>query len=272
MLLSRGTELVEASALGAKDIAVQSRHAAAGRLVLAGVMTARNAELQLRLRGSDGTVTNRVVRIDARQNASRLAGVQWARLTLASLEGEARLHKVRIRELGRRFGLATRETSLLVLERIDDYVRHEIEPPPALREAYDRMAATMQKRRVQSDAERLAQVVRRFEARVAWWNRDFPKEAPMPLAIAKSAAPRDALGTMQEARRERAAEADASRGDKALQQSMPAAVAARAGTSSPAAWQRPIRWTRRRRTAAAAARARPASRSPCSRRRATPPG
>ena len=40
MLLSRGTELVEASALGAKDIAVQSRHAAAGRLVLAGVMTA----------------------------------------------------------------------------------------------------------------------------------------------------------------------------------------------------------------------------------------
>ena len=227
MLLARGTELVEANALGARDIAVQSRHATAGRLVLAGVMTASTAELTLRLRGSDGAVTNRVVRIDARQNASRLAGVQWARLTLASLEGEARVHKVRIRELGRRFGLATRETSLLVLERVDDYVRHEIEPPPALREAYDRMAATMQKTQQQSDAARLAQVVQRFEARVAWWNRDFPKDAPMPLAIAKSAAPRDAIGTMQESRRERAAaEADDSRADKARQQPLPATVAA----------------------------------------------
>ena len=222
MLLSRGTQLVEATALGAKDIVVESRHAAAGRLVLAGVLTARNAELTLRLRGSDGAVTNRVVRIAARQNGSRLAAVQWARLALASLEGEARSNKVRIRELGRRFGIATRETSLLVLERIDDYVRHEIEPPPALREAYDRMAATMQKTKQQSDAARLAQVVQRFEARVAWWNRDFPKgDLVAPLAIAKSAAPRDALGTMQEARRQRA-EADDSRSDKA-QQPMPAA-------------------------------------------------
>ena len=227
LLLSRGTELVEASALGAKDIAVQSRQAAAGRLMLAGIMTARSAELTLRLRGSDGTVANRVVRIDARQNASRLAGVQWARLTLASLEAEPRLHKMRIRELGKRFGLATRETSLLVLERVDDYVRHEIEPPPALRDAYERMAATMQKTKQLSDAARLAQVVQRFEARVAWWNRDFPKEAPMPLAIAKAAGPQDAIGTLQEARRERpAAEADDARSDKARQQPMAASLPA----------------------------------------------
>ena len=113
-----------------------------------------------------------------------------------------------------------------MLERIDDYVRHEIEPPPALREAYDRMAATMQKRRVPSDAERLAQVVRRFEARVAWWNREFPKEAPMPLAIAKSVAPRDALGALRDARRERVSGADDSRGDRARQQPMPATAAA----------------------------------------------
>ena len=88
-----------------------------------------------------------------------------------------------IREIGKRFGLATRETSLIVLELIEDYVRNEIEPPTELREAYDRIAATVAKRRVESDAARLAQVVRRFEARVAWWNRDFPKgDRPAPLA------------------------------------------------------------------------------------------
>jgi tetratricopeptide (TPR) repeat protein len=96
-----------------------------------------------------------------------------------------------------------------------------------LREAYDRMAATMQKTKQQSDAARLAQVVQRFEARVAWWNRHFPKDAPMPLAVAKSAAPRDAIGTMSESRRERAAaEADDSRADKGRQQPLPATLAA----------------------------------------------
>ena len=222
MLLSRGTQLVDVSALGAKEIVSESRNAAAGRLVLAGVLTARDAELTLRVRGSDGGVSTRVVRIDARQNTSHLAAVQWARLTLASLEGEARTHKVRIRELGRRFGIATHETSLLVLERIDDYVRNEIEPPPALREAYDRLAATMQKSRTQSDAARLAQVVQRFEARVSWWNREFPKDAPpAPLEIAKVAT-RGAVGLAKDARRERS-EMDALSSNAVAQRPMPAA-------------------------------------------------
>ena len=83
-------------------------------------------------------MTTRVVPVRAGRNPSRLAALQWARLTLASLEGEARTNKVRIREIGKRFGLATRETSLIVLELVDDYVRHEIEPPAELRAAYDR--------------------------------------------------------------------------------------------------------------------------------------
>ena len=229
MLLTRGTQLVDISAIGAKTVVSESRDAVAGRLVLAGVLTARNAELTLRLRGSDGSVTSRVVRIDARQNASRLAAVQWARLTLASLEGEARTNKVRIRELGRRFGIATRETSLLVLERVDDYVRHEIEPPPALREAYDRLAATTQKSRAQTDAARLALVVQRFEQRVSWWNRDFPKDEPKaPLEIAKSAT-RGAVGQAQDARRERS-DADALSSNAAAPRPMPAAPMAAPAT------------------------------------------
>ena len=201
-LLSRGTQLVEVAAIGAKEIAVESHHATAGRLVLAGMLTARSAELTLRLRGSDGAITTRKVRIDSGYNVSRLAGVQWARLTLASLEGDASVNKARIREIGRRFALATRETSLLVLELVDDYVRNEIEPPSSLRAAYDRLASTLKKNRTQSDAARLAQVVRRFEARVAWWNRSFPKDEPAKvLQIAKQSA--GALGEVQQSRQRR---------------------------------------------------------------------
>ena len=205
-LLGRGTRLLDVSALGAKEVVIESRHANGGRLVLAGMLTANGADLTLRLRGADGAVTTRTVRIDTGRNESRLAALQWARLTLASLEGDTSLNKARIREIGRRFGLATRETSLLVLEQVDDYVRNEIEPPASLRAAYDRLAATTKRNREQSDAARLAQVVRRFEARVAWWHRPFPKDEPAKvLQIAKSQA--GALGQTQESSRQRRADA-----------------------------------------------------------------
>ncbi|MEP6608573.1 MAG: VIT domain-containing protein [Burkholderiaceae bacterium] len=206
-LLERGTQLVEVAALGAKDVVVESHHADSGRIVLAGILTAGSADLTLRLRSSDGAVSTRTVRIDGRRNASRLAAVQWARLTIASLEGDAIVNKNRIREIGKRFALATRETSLLVLELVDDYVRYEIEPPPSLRAAYDKLALAAKRNRAQSDAARLAQVVRRFEARVTWWNRKFPKDEPAKvLQIAKSQNA-GALGEAQPSARQRRAEA-----------------------------------------------------------------
>ena len=202
-LLTRSTQLVDVSAVGAKDLVVESHDAAAGRLAIAGRLTSGDAELTLHLRASDGRTTTRTIRIDARQNASHLAALQWARLTLASLEGEAENHKQRLLEIGRRFGIATRETSLIVLERVDDYVRNGIDPPASLRADYDRLAATAQQERKRSDAARLADVVSRFEAHVAWWNRDFPKDTPKaPLVVAKAEA-RGAMGAALESNRAR---------------------------------------------------------------------
>ena len=130
--------------VGARELVVQSQSAAAGRLVVAGGLTDRDGRgRRCACATPPARLTTRVVPVRAGRNPSRLAAVQWARLTLASLEGEARTNKVRIREIGKRFGLATRETSLIVLELVDDYVRHEIEPPAELRAAYDRAAANV---------------------------------------------------------------------------------------------------------------------------------
>ncbi|HZW72749.1 MAG TPA: DUF2135 domain-containing protein, partial [Caldimonas sp.] len=210
-LLKRGSELVAIDAVGARDVVVESQSVASGRLVAAGILTGDSAELTVRVRDAAGAVTTRVVPVRAHGATSSLAALQWARLTLASLEGEARTNKVRIREIGKRFGIATRETSLLVLEQVEDYVRNDIEPPPELRGAYDRVAATVAKRRADGDAQRLAQVVRRFDEWTAWWKRDFPKgDLPPPIAIAKApatAANADAVGALsapQEAARQQA--------------------------------------------------------------------
>ena len=236
-LLTRGTQLVEVSAVGAKDVVVEARDAIGGHLALAGILTARTAELTLKLRGSDGATTTRTIHIEARQNATRLAAAQWARLSLAALAGDAASQKVRIREIGQRFGIATEATSLIVLERVEDYVQHGIEPPAALREAYDRIAATRRNDITRSDAARLAEVVRRFEARAAWWNRDFPKDTPKaPLEVAKSEA-RGAIGATMEVRRERqsadAVTAAAPRMSAPMPLTAPAAAQIAGGSNAP---------------------------------------
>ena len=227
-LLRRGTTLVDATAFGAREIVAQSPGAMPGGIVVAGILTGASADVTLRLRDAHGAVSTRVVTVRADANRSRLASLQWARLTLASLEGESRTNTVRIREIGRRFALATRETSLIVLEQVDDYVRHEIEPPAELRAEYDRLAATATKRRGDDDAARLTQLVRRFEARAAWWSRDFPKDdlvAPLQIAAAESR-PAGALSAPADAvRRERSDVARESK-DETQRPARPAPTAA----------------------------------------------
>jgi len=192
-LLMRGTSVETITAFGARDIVQQSQSAAAGRVVLAGVLSDGHADVAVRLRDAAGKVTTRTVAVDAGTNPSRLAALQWARLSLAALEGDARVNKQRIRAIGKQFGLATRETSLLVLELVDDYVRHQIEPPAELRAAYAQGLASASKQKTQSDAARLAQVVRRFEERTAWWAREFPKDAPLQVAQLHSSGVLDGL-------------------------------------------------------------------------------
>jgi len=192
-LLMRGTSVETITAFGARDIVQQSQSAAAGRVVLAGVLSDGHADVAVRLRDAAGKVTTRTVAVDAGTNPSRLAALQWARLSLAALEGDARVNKQRIRAIGKQFGLATRETSLLVLELVDDYVRHQIEPPAELRAAYAQGLASASKQKTQSDAARLAQVVRRFEERTAWWAREFPKDAPLQVAQLQSGGVLDGL-------------------------------------------------------------------------------
>ena len=56
-LLQRGSTLVSMSALGARDLVVQSQSAASGRLVVAGILSADAAEITLRLRDANGAMT-----------------------------------------------------------------------------------------------------------------------------------------------------------------------------------------------------------------------
>lgn len=66
----------------------------------------------------------------------------WATARIADLENADTRDRNAIVELSKKYGVVTQDTSMLVLDRIEDYVRYEVEPhEPELAEAYRRQIA-----------------------------------------------------------------------------------------------------------------------------------
>jgi tetratricopeptide (TPR) repeat protein len=90
-------------------------------------------------------------------------------------------NKEDIEILGRQFGIVTRNTSLLVLEEIADYVRYEITPPAELLVEYNQMlknARELKERRVSNLLERAIATVEELKT---WWNTDFSAQKRFPV-------------------------------------------------------------------------------------------
>ena len=173
-----------------------------GRWVVAGVLTQPEARVELDLLAPDGRRSTRhfTVRAPDRPSTSRpgLAALRWAGLRLARLQADATRHRTEIRRLGERFGLVTAETSLIVLDSLADYVRHEIEPPEGLRAEYQRQMAAKASRDATEQVRHLDRVAARLAEKQRWWETDFPKgeppppppQPPRPAGIAGSPEPR----------------------------------------------------------------------------------
>jgi len=63
----------------------------------------------------------------------------FAQKKIADLDIQYEQNKQQIEMLGKRFGIVTRNTSLIVLETLNDYIQYEIDPPAELREEYNRI-------------------------------------------------------------------------------------------------------------------------------------
>lgn len=202
-LLMHTTELVELGGTGVTQVLAESRWADDGRFLIAGVVPASGGKLRAVL-AQPGRKTSGAVEITippAKESGS-LAALTWARFKLAELEGEYALKKGEIRRLGQLFRLPTRETSLIILDTAQDYARYDIEPPPELAAQVEQLKTQKVATDTRSREEHLSKIVRQFEEKQKWWNKDFPKDArPTPAAIAKGdREDRVRLGAIPEAR------------------------------------------------------------------------
>ena len=107
-----------------------------------------------------------------------LLATAWAADRVKDLAGQADGRKAEFLELGRKYGVASSVTSLIVLESLDQYLRHKIEPPKSLHfhdEWVRRMAATDDQIAIkEAQAEHERELLRLWRERVEWWLDPIP--------------------------------------------------------------------------------------------------
>ncbi|MCB0835261.1 MAG: DUF2135 domain-containing protein [Bacteroidetes bacterium] len=97
----------------------------------------------------------------------------WAQKKLAELMVREDENEAEMIQLGKRFSIITPHTSLIVLDRVEDYVEHEIVPPPELLSTYEELIAERNKNREIELFSHLDQVAENFAIRKDWWNQKF---------------------------------------------------------------------------------------------------
>lgn len=111
----------------------------------------------------------------------------WAQQRLEALLAQPATPREEIIALAQAQGLVTPYTSLLVLDRVEDYVRFDVPAPPELAQAVAAARARQQEETRFELLSHIDQVAEDFALRVDWWQTDFeiPEEPYQPPTIKK---------------------------------------------------------------------------------------
>jgi len=176
-LLTDGVRVIGATGMQAGDVLVDESQVQAGLLRVAGKVLGREP-LLVTLDNQGRRYEIALDTADEKSTPHPLAAWWWANRRIAQLEGNYEFNRAAIRRIGLEFGLPTRETSLLVLEQLEDYVRHDVTPPEKYRAAFEKLKAENRTQVASQRVKHLDNVVREFQAKVAWWEKPFPKSRP----------------------------------------------------------------------------------------------
>ena len=157
--------------------------------VVAGILRQPSASLRVTVGHSAKDAREIVLNLKSGENTTQLAPRGWALAKIAQLSIDQTGNREDIRRTSCDFGIVSADTSLIVLENLQDYVTYKITPPAELRAQWQalrqRFVVSQQKDRM----THLDDIARRFADKVAWYEKTFPKgerpkfEEPMRKAM-----------------------------------------------------------------------------------------
>jgi len=149
-----------------------------GNFSLAGILNGLNTTFVLQFGYGNTVVSEQAVRLNGTEHTFNSINVSrvWAQKKIAEMDIQYESNKDDISILSKQFGIATRNTSLIVLENLDDYLRYEIVPPLELRQEYERILKQRSTALLERKTDLLNAAVAMTKELKTWWNTEFKQD------------------------------------------------------------------------------------------------
>ncbi|WP_299244006.1 VIT domain-containing protein [uncultured Aquimarina sp.] len=134
-----------------KDIVVAPENYETGSFTMAGISLLQDAEFTVNFGNEKGTVWSKKIKVSSNTTDRAIIPRVWAGFKIGELDMQYQKNKQIITNLGKEHGIVTRNTSFIVLDRIEDYVTHEIVPPKELQKEYYKLLERKAKEKTKDD-------------------------------------------------------------------------------------------------------------------------
>jgi len=139
---------------------------------LAGITREPNQTFTLQFGYGNKVSIEKSVTFDLDKNTVENVDVDklWAQKKISELDINYEANRQDIESLGKRYGIVTRNTSLIVLENIGDYIKYGIEPPEELRAEYDAIMKQRENDNPVRERENLSTSENMMDQLQDWWS------------------------------------------------------------------------------------------------------
>ncbi|HVT81119.1 MAG TPA: VIT domain-containing protein, partial [Phycisphaerae bacterium] len=160
------------------------------RITFAGQLHANEVKAQFTLNvlGSvNGPAWTKDITLSTGGKLTGIVPRYWAQQKVASLGTDPAKNEDAIIGLAKQFNLVTPQTSLLVLETVDQYLRYGIAPPKSRADIYQeftKRADEQDAAKKKAETEKIDHILTLWKARTEWWQTEFKPPTKEELAAA----------------------------------------------------------------------------------------
>lgn len=170
-----------------------------GNFSFAGISLNPKNEITLLFGYKNEIVVERKITLDAATQNTTDVNIEklWAQKKIANLDFEYAKNADEIELLGKKYGIITKNTSLIVLENILDYISYDIIPPAELRAEFDRIKKQEHDNNLAQQKNNWESIQSYYEGLNTWWKKNikyqgqkiaskykYKREAPLARSVA----------------------------------------------------------------------------------------
>ncbi|MFW0739122.1 VIT domain-containing protein [Flavobacterium sp. T12S277] len=145
-----------------------------GNFSFSGISLNPKNEITLLFGYNNEGVLARKITLDAAVQHTNDVNIEklWAQKKIANLDFEYAKNADEIELLGKKYGIITKNTSLIVLEDIRDYISYDIIPPAELRAEFDRIKKQEHDSTLAQQKSNWESIESYFDGLNSWWKKD----------------------------------------------------------------------------------------------------